>query len=408
MLSVEQVEGIIREKVAPLPPRAMSLTSLGQGLGGVLAQDVRMDEDNPRFDRATLDGYAVRSQDAIAGAELELVGQMDAGGAVFSGIVRAGTCVGINTGACVPSGADAILMVEHTECVQRGERRFVVVKSPVMPGLGIQPRGADARAGEVVLRSGARLGPAQLAVCAAAGVVRPQVRRARVAVLCTGDELVDCATPPPLPAGKIRNSNQVMLGALAMEAGAEVRDGGTSTDEAAPLRQALERGLAAADLLVVCGGLSMGTRDLVPPLLKDMGVVLHVEKVRIKPGKPFVLGTQETAAGRKYVAGLPGNPVSAFVTFHRFVRPMLRQMEGASDGPRRGRAHTDRALPANGEREFYQPCVLHADAQSMRAQVLAWKGSADIFTLARANGMLVQAAEAPAVEAGAEVEVFMW
>jgi molybdopterin molybdotransferase len=367
-----------------------------------------MDEDSPRFDRSQLDGFAVRSEDTRSGVELELTGQIDAGGEAFSGVVAAGTCVGINTGGIIPAGTDAVLMVEHATRITRDGKVFIVVKNDIEAGQGIQRRGADARAGEIVLCAGTRLGAAQQAVCAAAGVVQPRVRKARVAMLSTGDELVDITTPPPLPAGKIRNSNQVMLTALVTESGAEVLDLGTCRDEAVALRAMLEWGLAEADLLVVCGGMSMGTRDLVPPLLKEIGVALHVEKVRMKPGKPFVLGTLETPAGRKYVAGLPGNPVSAFVTFQRFVREMLRQMEGATDGPRIMRAIIDQPLPDNGDREFYQPCIWRAGAKGMTAEVLAWKGSAAIFMLARANGLLIQAAGAKGVARGAEIEVLTW
>jgi len=403
MLTVEQACRAIQANVLPLPPRPAPLA-----LGGVLAQDVRLDEDSPRFDRSQLDGFAVRAQDAVVGAALELAGQIDAGGRTFSDVMAPGTCLGINTGGIIPAGADAVLMVEHAQRVIRDARTFIVAKNGVDVGHGIQHRGSDARAGDIVLHAGARLRAAQQAVCAAAGVAQPQVRKARVAVLNTGDELVDYTTPPPLPPGKIRNSNQLMLCTLAAEAGANVLDLGTCPDEALPTRILLQRGLAEADLLVVCGGMSMGTRDLVPPLLKEIGVALHIEKVRMKPGKPFILGTRETASGRRYVAGLPGNPVSAFVTFHLFVREILRHMEAADDGPKIIPAHTDRALPANGDRDFYQPCILRPGTEGIIAEVLAWKGSADIFTLARANGLLIQAAHANALDAGANVQVLTW
>jgi len=407
MHRVDQVLALISQIVAPLPPVAVDLPAAH---GAVLAQDVSMDEDSPRFDRSQLDGFAVRSHEATSGATLSLAGQVDAGGKVFSDPVPPGTCVGINTGGVVPPWADAILMVEHASREIFDGIEFVRVLQPVKPHQGIQRQGSDAKAGQVILHAGARLTPAQLALCAAAGISTPLIRRPRVAVLSTGDELVSYATPLPLPQGKIRNSNQVMLCSLARQAlggGDSLLDLGTCPDEPTQMRRTLQRGLAEADLLVVCGGMSMGTRDLVPPLLKDLGVDMPVEKVRIKPGKPFVLGTLDQNGRRSYVAGLPGNPVSSFVTFHRFVIPMLRQMEAASEPPRIVRATIDRPLPANGDREFYQPCRLTQDQTGWRAELLNWKGSADIFTLAQASALAIQPANMPPTDAGTTLDILM-
>jgi molybdopterin molybdotransferase len=240
----------------------------------------------------------------------------------------------------------------------------------------------------------------------------PLVRQVRIGVLSTGDELVEIDAPEPLAAGKIRNSNQVMLCGLAEElAGAgNVRDLGNCPDDRGRLRAALESGMGGSDLLVVCGGMSMGTRDLVPPMLKEMGVEMHVEKVRIKPGKPFIFGTKVEGGRRKYVAGLPGNPVSSYVTFQRFVREIVGRMLGSEGAPRlkKMRARVDRELEENGDREFYMPCAVRREGQGAVAEVLSWKGSADIFTLARADGLIVRASGAEGVEAGGEVEVLAW
>ena len=403
MLTVDQALHAIHANVVPLPPRPAPLA-----LGGTLAQDVRMDDDSPRFDRSLLDGFAVRAQDALVGAALQFIGQIDAGGPIFSGIVAPGNCLGINTGGIIPNGADAVLMVEYSHRLTRDGREFIVVNNAVHAGYGIQRRGSDAHAGDLVLSAGTRLHAAQQALCAAAGIPQPLIRKTRLAVLTTGDELLDFSTPPPLPPGRIRNSNQLMLCALAAEAGADVLDLGACPDDTPRTRTLLQRGLAEADLLVVCGGMSLGTRDLVPPLLQEIGVTLHIEKVRMKPGKPFILGTLETAAGRKYVAGLPGNPVSAFVTFQLLVREILRRLEAATDAPNILPARTTHALPANGDRAFYQPCILHPAAEGLTAEILPWKGSADIFTLARANGLLVRPTGAKAVEAGVMVQVLTW
>jgi molybdopterin molybdotransferase len=230
-------------------------------------------------------------------------------------------------------------------------------------------------------------------------------------VLTTGDELVDAATwPEP---GQIRNSNRPMLTALLRQhTGMEPLDLGACGDEAGRLRTLLARGLVEADLLVVSGGMSMGTKDLVPPLLKELGVEFHVEKVRIKPGKPLVIGSWRRPAaaggegGVSYVAGLPGNPVSGFVTFQRFVRPIIARMEGRDASADVVEAEVAAALPANGDREFYQPCVLtRIRGGRLVAEMLGWKGSADLFTLVKANGLLIRPAGEGEVPAGATVRV---
>jgi molybdopterin molybdotransferase len=196
-----------------------------------------------------------------------------------------------------------------------------------------------------------------------------------------------------------------MIAELVREAGGEVLDLGVCGDDEARLRGLLERGLAEADLLVVSGGMSMGTRDLVPVLLKEMGVAIHVEKVRMKPGKPFLFGSVERAGERKYVAGLPGNPVSAFVTFHRFVRVAMGAMVGMGASQREIEARAGVELEGNGDREFYQPCVFEQEGGQVVARPLSWKGSADLFTLARAQGLLVREAGAGPVAVGGAVRM---
>lgn len=398
MQSVHEVLTTITREVRPMVARQVPLEEAG---GAVLAEPVTMDIDSPPFDRAVLDGFAVQSVHAPAGALLEIIGRQDAGGALFEDVVGPGQCLGINTGGRLPAGADGVLMVEHATV----EGNHVHVGKPVGRGHGIQRQGADARAGQVVLEAGVRLSGAQLAVLASAGAALVSVRRVRAAVLTTGDELV-AASQRPGP-GQIRNSNGPMVAEMVREAGGEVLHLGVCGDDAAMLRGLLERGFAEADLLVVSGGMSMGTRDLVPVLLKEMGVAIHVEKVRMKPGKPFLLGSIETVGGRKYVAGLPGNPVSAFVTFQRFVREVLGQMVGARGEARVIEAQAGADLDANGDREFYQPCSVGVEAGISVARPLKWKGSADLFTLARAKGLLIREAGAGEVRAGEAVGVLL-
>jgi molybdenum cofactor synthesis domain-containing protein len=236
----------------------------------------------------------------------------------------------------------------------------------------------------VVLPAGRRLNSAGLAVCAAAGAAEVLVRRLTAAILTTGDELVSPGAVPE--GGQIRNSNHPMLGGLLREASiATVGEGtlldlGSCGDDAPSLRQLLQRGLREADLLVVSGGMSMGTRDLVPPLLRELGVELLVEKVRMKPGKPFLLGRWEglkaQGKGVTWVAGLPGNPVSAFVTFQRLVRPAIARLLGVVvEGPALVGAAAAVEMPPN------------------------------LFTLARAEGLIVRPAEGKAVARGDLIEV---
>jgi len=413
MFTVDQVLQIIAEKVIPVAAHPVSLAAAE---GAVLASPIVMDQDSPAFDRAQLDGFAVKSSDAREGERLQLIGQIDAGGAPFRGVINPGQCAGINTGAMMPQGADAVLMVEHSEKMSAPHGDFIKAKRTVPPGYGVRPRGADAAKGAIVLHAGVRLFGPQLAACAAAGVGTPSVRSIRIAVLSTGDELVDVtADPLPLPLGKIRNSNHPMLSALARDAigpGGVVLNLGTSPDEITEVRTRLLRGLTEADLLIVAGGMSMGTRDLVPPLLKELGVHFHVEKVKMKPGKPFVLGTWEgqkgATHGRTYVAGLPGNPVSAYVTFQRFVREMIHALSGvAAPALRRIRALTELPLEPNGDREFFQPCTLHQNGATSVAKILPWKGSADLFTLAQSDALLVRPPHAPKAEASSEVDVLL-
>ena len=400
MLTVQESLAIVTREARPLVATSLALS---RAAGALLAEPLYMDIDSPPFDRAMVDGFALLSADARAGASLRIVGRQDAGGPLFPGPLLPGQALGINTGAPLPAGADAVVMVEHT----RVEGATVMLQRPLAAGQGMQKRGADARAGQRILEACQTLHAAQMALAAMAGAAQVAVRRARVAILTTGDELVPiAATPGP---GQIRNSNGPMMAELVRHTGAEVLDLGVVGDREADLRAMLERGLAEADLLLVSGGMSMGTRDLVPPLLTELGVAIHIAKLRIKPGKPFIFGTRDGASGRKYVAGLPGNPVSAFVTFHRFVRAILGALTGERDVDRSSAGCTTVALEANGDRAFYRPCAVAVDAATARVQLtpLAWKGSADLFTLGQAQGLLIREPGAPAVEAGAVVPVLL-
>ncbi len=406
----------ITRQVGRVEPRRVRLREAG---GLVLARRVVLDRDSPPFDRALLDGYAIRGADARTGATLRVLGRLEAGSqAALAVAASGGACVAINTGAAMPGGADTVVKVEDTRQVPRKDGEadpgaWVEILQGTTAGAGVAKHGQDARQGDEVLSAGMALGPAQLAVAAAAGAAEVWVLpRLRVAVLTTGDELVGLdVTPGP---AQIRDTNGVLLeelvrragGDLARVAGDDGRGMGSHVgDDAGPLRVAMEAGLSVADVLVVTGGMSMGTKDLVPRVLVEMGVRLHVERVRMKPGKPFLFGTRDDASGRRYVVGLPGNPVSAFVCFVRLVRPLLGRLRGAAEEAVLVRAASTRALAGNGDREFYQPGVWGDTAGGAVVRPLEWKGSADIFTLARANALIVHPARAPARGAGTVVDI---
>jgi molybdopterin molybdotransferase len=428
MQTVHEILGIIGQKATPLPAQRVPL---GTSMGCKLARSVTMDIDSPPFDRALLDGYAVRAVDALANAQLKIVGRHDAGGDAHCQVAQ-GQCVAINTGAPIPAGADAVAMVEITRPAA-GFAAFIQLSKAVAAGTGIQHRASDARAGQVVLNEGTVLTPAALAVAAAAGADHLWVYPPpRVAILATGDELVPItARPGP---SQIRNTNSTLMRSLLAGAGIEsLFDLDVAPDNPATIKAVLVRGLANADVLIVTGGMSMGTRDLVPHLLLELGVEIHVQKARMKPGKPFLFATftdepkstalhgdapptgiaaspttpaSETMPS-KYIIGLPGNPVSALVCFKRFVEPLLLMLRNLPANASLRKAACATALPPNGDREFYQPCNFTAGDPVPTVTPLEWHGSADIYTLAKADALIVHPASAPARDAHTVVDFLM-
>jgi molybdopterin molybdotransferase len=337
-----------RERVlAAVQPLGREDVPLREALGRVLAEEVSAAEDLPPFDSSAMDGYAV-----IAGpaGELEVVDESRAGHPARRALAG-GQAIEISTGAQIPDGADAVVPVERVQ-VENG--RVTVPNSDV--GANVRHAGDDVRRGQPVLSAGALLGPAELAVAAALGHASlPCGGRPRVAVLVTGDELVEPGKP--LGPGQIRNSNAIALVAQAERAGAEVVSSEVVPDDlertAAAFRAALER----ADVLCISGGVSVGPHDHVKPALAELGVEENFWRVALKPGKPTWFGTR----GRQLVFGLPGNPVSAMVTFHLFARPALRALAGARVDDTRVTATLDEPLPRNESRDEVVRCVLRAE-----------------------------------------------
>jgi len=390
LLTVQEAIAIIDG--VGVSPRVESVP-LSNAAGRVLAEDLRADRDFPPFDKSQMDGYAVRSTDLAEVPARLRVTETIAAGASGKVELAAWQAAAIMTGAPVPPGADAVVPVEFTQSPAPDR---VVIQKAVRAGASIARRASDCRAGAVVLTAGGRLGPAQLAVAASVGATTLRVfAKPRVAVLSTGDEIVDMdAIPGPT---QIRNSNSPMLLSLLQSFGCETIDLAHVRDEPAVIRDAITRGLSH-DALFITGGMSMGQFDYVPRLLQELNVDLKITKLKIKPGKPFVFGLAPSGA---CVFGLPGNPVSAFVCTLRLASRLISRMGGQAVRERWIDAPLETSLPANGPREFYQP----ARWSGSLVRPMNWKGSADIFTLAEADGLIIRPADDPARAAGDMVRI---
>lgn len=401
MLSFEAARAKIVEIVGARPgARQTEIIDISEdparALGRVLAEDVAADRNYPPFDRSTRDGYALRAADAAqAGARLRLIGESRAG-VGFDGAAAAGECVRILTGAPVPQGADSVVMQEYA----RADGDFIVLERAAAPGQNVVPAGAESRAGDVMVASGAGLGYAELALAAQAGRTRLRVnRRPTVAILSTGDEVVGVNDPPgPF---QIRNSNSVSLAAQVTLAGGEAVALGNARDEIGDLRARIEQGLAS-DMLVLSGGVSVGTYDLVEQVLRDLGAEFFFDSVAIRPGKPAVFGW----CGGKPVFGLPGNPVSTMVTFELFVAPAIEMLSGAETlRPVFCKAKLAHAVSEKTPLAHFLPARVSWASGDPVVETLAWQGSGDIGAVARGNCFLVVRGERQRLEAGEWVDV---
>jgi molybdenum cofactor synthesis domain-containing protein len=396
MASVGQALEIVLREAAPL---AVESVALDDALARVLREDVAADRDLPPFDRAAMDGYAVRAADTVgAPVALELAGEVRAG-EWPSAVVSPGQAVRIMTGAPLPGGATAVQQVEKTSALDEFR---VTVAAPVVDGQNVAPRGSEVRQGAPVLTAGRLVDPAAIGVLAAVGRTRVSVgRRPRVAVLVTGDELVDVAeTPGP---AQIRNSNGPALAAAVRASGALARTLGVAGDRKDAIEAALEDGLQD-DVLIASGGVSAGDYDLVEPALEALGVRLLFTRVEVKPGAPLVFGRR----GATLVFGLPGNPVSAQVTFELFVRPALLRLQGAR-APSRPRVAVDLAAEVRNRsgRAYFLPARVRLEGGRLRAWPVATRGSGDLVAHAKANALVVMAAERERAAAGEAAEAVL-
>jgi molybdopterin molybdotransferase len=445
VLSFEEAYEVVRERcrqIVAAGDRPSEEVLLMQAVGRVLAEPITADRDFPPFPRATRDGFAVRVEDLAGGLTLlRVVGQVRAGDS-YDLPLASGEAVEIMTGAAVPVGADAVVMVEYTERktreIDRKEREgtqrksenrgsiadddhildiaghaepeveekktedFVEVQRAVTSGENVVPSGAEAHAGQELLPRGARLGSAQIALAAAAGKASVKVyRKPKVAILSTGDELVEVAEKPG--PSQIRNSNSYSLAALVTEYGGEPVQLPIAPDEESKLTELIHEGLKA-DMLLLSGGVSMGKFDLVEQALKSLGAKFFFTGALIQPGKPVVFGE----VGSIPFFGLPGNPVSVMVTFELFARQMVEALSGAE--PERlqsAKAKLRKEFKTKTGLTRFLPARLNGALDDPEVEVVPWQGSGDMLAAARATCYLVVPSDREKLAKGEMVTVVM-
>ena len=403
--SFDEARAIVLDYAAGLQPADPEMMSLLEGAGLALAEDLRADRDFPPFARSTRDGFAVRSEDvSTVPARLRCLGEIRAGASPGqSGIaIGKGECVEIMTGAPVPASADAVVMVEYTE--RHGE--IIALRRKASTGENVVAAGAEARKGAMMVSRGTRLNHAVTAVAAAIGCAEVAVhRRPRVAILPTGDEVIDINLQPG--PNEIRNSNSYSLAAQVQAAGGEPILLPVARDEPDEIALLLRKGLEA-DLLLITGGVSMGKYDLVEQVLASFDARMFFTGARIQPGKPIVFGEVASDGGTTPFFGLPGNPVSTMVTFQLFARAVLDALSGAKPQPLpfaqallRSEFKTKTGLTR------FLPAQLGGTDQRSEVEVVRWQGSGDLMAAARANCYIVVPPDREQFAAGDAISVLL-
>jgi molybdopterin molybdotransferase len=402
MISMDEAIRIVLQHTSAIDGTNVDLMD---ALGCTLREDVRSDIDMPPFDKATMDGYAVVGEDVADArqenpAVLEVIEEIPAG-SVPGKVVSNGQASRIMTGAPMPDGADTVVMVEDTVAERDG--LGVRVLAVTEEGRNVVPLGEDVRCNQIVLEAGTLIRPPEIGILATVGVVSvPVYRRPIVGVVATGSEIVEPGNHPA--AGQIRNSNGYSMMAQALRSGAETRYLGIVEDDEAALNAVISRGLDECDVVLLSGGVSAGIYDLVQGAMRDCGVEIYFDRIRMKPGKPLTFG----ALGKKLVFGLPGNPVSAVVGLELLVRPAVRKMQSMSEVHRpmvRGKlAQGFRQSP--GRKQFV-PARSDEVNGCWESRWVGHHGSADLFSLSRANSLFVVEAEVEALNAGAEVDIVL-
>jgi len=400
----EALKLVLAQAVDLAMPATEKVSLLASG-DRVLAEAVQADRDQPPFDRSTRDGFAVRAADFGNGA-LKIAGQIRAGEQWQSGALEPATAIGIMTGAPIPEGADAVVMVEHVERADGAIRP--ASGRTIRSGENIVRRGSEARVGEVVLPVGTLIEGAEIALAAACGCPALTIfRKPKVAIVATGDELVEIdAVPEPQ---QIRNSNSYGLASLVARAGGEAVRLPIAPDRRAELVEII-RSARRCELMLLSGGVSMGEYDLVEEVLETLGAEFFFTGVKMQPGKPVVFGRLPAANGfpAQFFFGLPGNPVSTQVTFHCFVEPLLRAMAGAAvQSPRFAQATL--AEDANGKPGLMQvlPARLTPDRVRPEVRLVSWQGSGDLAANARANCYAVLPPEKERFAAGDVITILL-
>jgi molybdopterin molybdotransferase len=396
VVSYAEASGIVREHADRLVARhAPQDAGLLDTLGRVLAEPILADRDQPPFPRSTRDGFACRAADVAAGLPLEVIGSIRAGDAVVIE-VSGGEAIEIMTGAPVPAGADCVVMVEHV-LRDRDTLRLASGRS-VQPGENIVPMGAEARAGAVIVPRGTRISPAHVAVAAACGAGQLSVfGRPRVAIVATGDELVEVNQQPQ--SQQIRNSNSYSLAAQILAAGAEPMRLPIARDERMHL-ESIIRSALETDLVLLSGGVSMGKYDLVEEVLLSLGAEFFFTGALIQPGKPVVFGR----LGEHYFFGLPGNPVSTMVTFLLFVEPLLGALCGeVGRRPRFAQARlVGEVRVKTGLTRFLPARLMDGNVEAIR-----WQGSGDLASTSGSNCFLVVPPDQPVLRAGETATILL-
>lgn len=390
ILSFEEAQACVRSEgeVLSQQPHRKEQVALLSSLGRFLAEEIVADRDLPPFPRATRDGYAIRAEDVHAiPSELKIVGQVRAGGEVPTGFseLEPGQTISIMTGAPVPRGANAVIMVEHTE----RQGNSVRLLRSVIEGENIVPRGSEGRAGTALVSSGTRISHPQIALSAAVGKATIRVySRPRIAILPTGDEVVSIDSRPA--ANQIRNSNSFSLAAQVSAIGAEPVQLPIAPDEPTRLRALIAQGLES-DLLLLSGGVSAGEYDLVEDALSDSSAEFLFTGVQIQPGKPLVFGRARSRERWTYFFGLPGNPISTMVTFQLFASTLIQALSGAT--PLRHlygtKARLTKEVRVKTGLTRFLPARLLASWEDAEVDPVRWQGSGDVAAFARADCLLV-------------------